>query len=108
VDVNFFLKERSREEFLADVRAKIAGIPGIAATVGQPLGHRIDHMISGTRANIAIKLFGTDLNKMFSIGNEVKAAIADVEGLVDVNVDQQVEIPQLQIRANREMRLNMV
>jgi CzcA family heavy metal efflux pump len=103
VDVNFFLKERSREEFLADVRAKIAGIPGIAATVGQPLGHRIDHMISGTRANIAIKLFGTDLNKMFSIGNEVKAAIADVEGLVDVNVDQQVEIPQLQIRANREM-----
>jgi Cu/Ag efflux pump CusA len=103
VDVNFFLKERSREEFLADVRAKIAGIPGIAATVGQPLGHRIDHMISGTRANIAIKLFGTDLNKMFNIGNEVKAAIADVEGLVDVNVDQQVEIPQLQIRANREM-----
>ena len=103
VDVNFFLKERSREEFLADVRAKIAGIPGIAATVGQPLGHRIDHMISGTRANIAIKLFGTDLNKMFSIGNEVKAAIAGVEGLVDVNVDQQVEIPQLQIRANREM-----
>jgi len=103
VDVNFFLKERSREEFLADVRAKIAGIPGIAATVGQPLGHRIDHMISGTRANIAIKLFGTDLNKMFNIGNEVKASIAGVEGLVDVNVDQQVEIPQLQIRANREM-----
>jgi Cu/Ag efflux pump CusA len=103
VDVNFALKERSREEFLTDVRAKIAGIPGIAATVGQPLGHRIDHMISGTRANIAIKLFGTDLNKMFSIGNEVKAAIAGVEGLVDVNVDQQVEIPQLQIRANREM-----
>lgn len=103
VDVNFSLKERSREEFMTDVRAKIAGIPGIAATVGQPLGHRIDHMISGTRANIAIKLFGTDLNKMFSIGNEVKAAITDVEGLVDVNVDQQVEIPQLQIRANREM-----
>jgi CzcA family heavy metal efflux pump len=103
VDVNFFLEERSREEFMTDVRAKIAGIPGIAATVGQPLGHRIDHMISGTRANIAIKLFGNDLNKMFSIGNEVKTAIAGVEGLVDVNVDQQVEIPQLQIRANREM-----
>jgi CzcA family heavy metal efflux pump len=103
VDVKFNLKERSREEFMSDVRAKIAGIPGIAATVGQPLGHRIDHMLSGTRANIAIKMFGTDLNKMFSIGNEVKAAILDVEGLVDVNVDQQVEIPQLQIRANREM-----
>jgi len=103
IDVNFMLTNRSRDEFITDVRAKIADIPGIAATVGQPLGHRIDHMISGTRANIAIKLFGTDLNKMFSIGNEVKAAIVDVEGLVDVNVDQQVEIPQLQIRANREM-----
>jgi len=103
IDVNFKLKDRSRDEFMNDVRAKIAGIPGIASTVGQPLGHRIDHMISGTRANIAIKLFGTDLNKMFNIGNEVKAAVSGVEGLVDVNVDQQVEIPQLQIRANREM-----
>ena len=103
IDVNFELSDRSRDEFMNDVRAKIAGVPGIAATVGQPLGHRIDHMISGTRANIAIKLFGTDLNKMFRIGNEVKTAIAGVEGLVDVNVDQQVEIPQLQIRANREM-----
>ncbi|MHC1707869.1 MAG: efflux RND transporter permease subunit [Bacteroidales bacterium] len=103
VDVNFTLKDRSRDEFMADVRAKIAGIPGIAATVGQPLGHRIDHMISGTRANIAIKVFGTDLNKMFTLGNEVKSAIAGIEGLVDVNVDQQIEIPQIQIRANREM-----
>ncbi|MHC1773999.1 MAG: efflux RND transporter permease subunit [Lentimicrobium sp.] len=103
VDVNFTLKDRSREEFMTDVRAKIAGIPGIAATVGQPLGHRIDHMISGTRANIAIKVFGTDLNRMFTMGNEIKNAIADVEGLVDVNVDQQVEIPQIQIRANRDM-----
>ena len=103
VDVNFTLKDRSRDEFMTDVRAKIAGVPGIAATVGQPLGHRIDHMISGTRANIAIKVFGTDLNKMFTLGNEIKSAVADVEGLVDVNVDQQVEIPQIQIRANREM-----
>ncbi len=103
VDVNFTLNARSRDEFMTDVRAKIAGIPGIAATVGQPLGHRIDHMISGTRANIAIKVFGTDLNKMFTMGNEIKNAIAGVEGLVDVNVDQQVEIPQIQIRANRDM-----
>jgi CzcA family heavy metal efflux pump len=103
VDVSFTLKDRSRDEFMADVRKKIAGVPGIAATVGQPLGHRIDHMISGTRANIAIKVFGTDLNKMFTIGNEIKNAIAGVEGLVDVNVDQQVEIPQIQIRANRDM-----
>ena len=79
VDVNFTLKDRSRDEFMTDVRAKIAGVPGIAATVGQPLGHRIDHMISGTRANIAIKVFGTDLNKMFTLGNEIKSAVADVE-----------------------------
>ena len=103
VDVSFTLKDRSRDEFMTEVRKKIAGVPGIAATVGQPLGHRIDHMISGTRANIAIKVFGTDLNKMFIMGNEIKNAIAGVEGLVDVNVDQQIEIPQIQIRANRDM-----
>lgn len=103
IDVNFNLKERSREEFMAEVRETIARIPGIAATVGQPLGHRIDHMLSGTRANIAIKIFGTDLNRMFALGNQIKSSIIDIDGLVDVNVDQQVEIPQLQIKANREM-----
>lgn len=103
IDATFELKDRSREEFMADVRETIARIPGIAATVGQPLGHRIDHMLSGTRANIAIKLFGNDLNKMFIIGNQVKSAIVGIEGLVDVNVDQQVEIPQIQIKANRNM-----
>ncbi len=103
IDVNFKLADRSREDFMDEVRTKLSGIPGIASTVGQPLGHRIDHMLSGTKANIAIKLFGNDLNKMFSLGNEIKNAIADIDGLVDVNVDQQVEIPQIQIRANREM-----
>ncbi len=103
IDVNFTLIDRSQQEFMADVRETLAHIPGIAATVGQPLGHRIDHMLSGTRANIAIKLFGTDLNKMFTIGNQVKNSIVDIEGLVDVNVEQQVEVPQIQIRANRDM-----
>lgn len=103
IDVNFELDERSRDEFMADVRDKLSGVPGIAFTVGQPLGHRIDHMLSGTRANIAIKLFGTDLNKMFTIGNQIQAAISGIPGLVDVNVEQQVEIPQIQIKANREM-----
>jgi len=103
IDVNFKISERTQPEFMADVRATLARIPGIAYTVGQPLGHRIDHMLSGTRANIAIKLFGTDLNKMFTTGNEIKNAIVDIEGLVDVNVDQQVEIPQIQIRANRNL-----
>ncbi len=103
IDVNFTLAKRNRFEFLEDVRETLAKVPGIAVTVGQPLGHRIDHMLSGTRANIAIKLFGTDLNRMFTIGNEIKSAIADIEGLVDINVEQQVEVPQIQIRANREM-----
>ena len=103
IDVNFTLNERSQQEFMADVRQTLARIPGIAYTVGQPLGHRIDHMLSGTRANIAIKLFGTDLNRMFSIGNQIKNSIADIDGLVDVNVDQQIETPQIQIRANRHM-----
>jgi len=103
IDMNFTLKDRKRDEFMAEVRSKLTGIPGIAFTVGQPLGHRIDHMLSGTRANIAVKIFGTDLNRMFRIGNEVKSAVTGIEGLVDVNVEQQVEIPQIQIRANREM-----
>jgi CzcA family heavy metal efflux pump len=103
IDVNFALNERSQQEFLVNVRESLARIPGIAFTVGQPLGHRIDHMLSGTRANIAIKLFGNDLNRMFSTGNQIKSSIIDIQGLVDVNVDQQIEIPQIQIRANRDM-----
>ncbi len=101
IDVNFTLEERELEDFLKDVRSKLSGIPGIAYTVGQPLGHRIDHMLSGTRANIAIKIFGTDLNKMYTLGNQIKSTISETEGLVDVSVEQQVEIPQVQIRADR-------
>lgn len=101
LDVQFVLKDRSREEVFNDMRQRLAGIPGVAATIGQPLGHRIDHMLSGTRANIAIKLFGTDLSRMFMIGNQIKSSIDGIEGLVDVSVEQQVETPQLQVRANR-------
>lgn len=103
IDVNFRLNQRSQQEFMAEVRETLSGIPGIAFTVGQPLGHRIDHMLSGTRANIAIKLFGSDLNRLFVTGNEIKSAVTGIEGLVDVNVDQQIEIPQVQINANRDM-----
>lgn len=103
IDVNFTLKERDRQTFMADIRSTLSGIPGIAFTVGQPLGHRIDHMLSGTRANIAIKLFGSDLNNLFITGSQIKTAIAEVEGLVDVTVDQQIEIPHIHIRANRDM-----
>ena len=103
LDVNFKLKDRSKDEFLAEVRQKLAGVPGVASTVGQPLGHRIDHMLSGTRANIAIKLFGTDLSQLFMLGNQIEQSIKGIDGLVDVAVEQQTETPQLQIRANRGM-----
>ena len=103
LDVNFSLTDRERDEFLADVRNTLSGIPGMAYTIGQPLGHRIDHMLSGTRANIAIKLFGTDLGYMFILGNQIQQTIEGIDGLVDVSVDQQTETPQLQVRANRGM-----
>lgn len=103
IDAPFALGDRSREDFMEEVREKLAGVTGANITIGQPIGHRIDHMLSGTRANIAIKLFGTDLNKMFSLSNEIKAAIEGIDGLVDLSVEQQIEIPQLQIKGNREM-----
>lgn len=103
IDVQFKLKKRSNEEFMKEVRSVLAAVPGVAVTVGQPLGHRIDHMLSGTRASIAIKLFGTDLSDLFMIGNQIQNSIKDIDGLVDVSVEQQTETPQLQIRADRGM-----
>lgn len=103
IDVTFTLDERPREEFMLDVRKKMAGISGVNITVGQPLGHRIDHMLSGTRANVAIKLFGTDLGKLFSIANQIKSNVEGIEGLVDISVEQQIDIPQLQIKPKRDM-----
>ena len=103
IDVPFTLNGRSKEDFLEELRSRLGTIRGINITIGQPLSHRIDHMLSGTRANIAIKVFGTDLQKMFSLANQIKTNISGIEGLVDVNVEQQVEIPQLQIKPKREM-----
>lgn len=103
IDAPFTLQDRSREEFMLDVRQKLSGITGANITIGQPIGHRIDHMLSGTRANIAIKLFGTDLNTLFTLSNQIKTTIEGVPGLVDLNVEQQVQIPQLQLKPNREI-----
>ncbi|MFA8344460.1 MAG: efflux RND transporter permease subunit [Rhodothermaceae bacterium] len=103
IDAPFTLTERSKEEFLDDLRGRLQIVPGAMITIGQPISHRIDHMLSGTRANIAIKLFGKDLNKMFTYGNRIKAAVQGIEGLVDVNVQQQIEIPHIKIKARREM-----
>jgi CzcA family heavy metal efflux pump len=103
IDAPFELKGRGRVEFMKEIRQKLAGISGANITIGQPIGHRIDHMLSGTRANIAIKIFGTDLNKLFVISNQIKSTIESTEGLVDLSVEQQVQIPQVQIKANRDM-----
>lgn len=97
------LKDRSRAEFLKNVRENLANVSGVNITIGQPIGHRIDHMLSGTRANIAIKVFGTDLAKLFSISNDIKREISGISGLVDLSVEQQIEIPQVQIKARRDM-----
>lgn len=103
VEAPFTLDKRSREEFLTEVREKLAGVSGVNITIGQPIGHRIDHMLSGTRANIAIKIFGADLSKLFTLSNQIKNEIQSVDGLVDLSVEQQIDIPQLQIKAKRDM-----
>lgn len=103
IDVAFRLGRRPQEAFLADVRARLAAIPGIATTVGQPLGHRIDHMLTGTRATIAVKIFGPDLARLFALGNQVKEAAAGVAGVADLSVEQQTETPQIQIRPSRAL-----
>lgn len=101
LEVGFEISKRGRDAILDDMRHKLAGVPGIAATVGQPLGHRIDHMISGTQAAIAIKIFGPELSTLLMTGNSVKSAVSGIEGLVDVAVEQITDSPQLQIRADR-------
>ena len=103
IEAPFILGKRSKDEVLAEIREKLKILPGVNIEIGQPISHRIDAMLSGTRANIAIKLFGTDLNKMFALGNEIKANIQGIEGIVDLNVEQQVERPQLKIEPKREM-----
>ncbi len=103
IDAPFVLKDRSREDFMTEVREKLAGITGANITVGQPIGHRLDHMLSGTRANIAVKLFGPDLNRLYNLATQIKSNIETTEGLVDLSVEPRVEIPQLQIKGNREM-----
>ena len=103
IEAPFVLGKRSKDEVLAEVREKIKVIPGANIEIGAPITHRIDAMLSGTRANIAVKLFGSDLTKMYELGNEIKAAVTDVPGIADLNVVQQVERPQLRIEPRREM-----
>ncbi len=94
---------RSRKEMVADLRHKLSHLPGVNIEIGQPISHRIDAMLSGTEAQIAIKLFGDDLTKLFALGNKIKAVAAEVPGVVDANIEQQMERPQLDIRPRRDM-----
>lgn len=103
LEVPFVLGDRSKQDVMDDIRARLAAIPGIAVEVGAPVTHRIDAMLSGTRANIAIKVFGPDLGTLYSLGKKIEEAVKDIDGIADLNVERQVERPQLRIEPRREM-----
>ena len=103
IDVPFRLQNKTKEEFFEEVRTKLSVVPGANITLGQPIAHRIDHMLSGTRANIAIKVFGPDLQNLFEIGKNIEEGIKDIEGIADVAVAQQIEVPQLRITPIRQL-----
>ena len=103
IEAPFELTDRSRSEVVAEVREKLATLSGVNVEIGQPISHRIDAMLSGTKANIASKLFGDDLNRMFSLASQIRDKIQDVEGVADLTVEQQIERPQLTLTPRREM-----
>ena len=101
MEVPFELRDRSKEEVMADIRSKLRTLPGVNVEIGQPISHRIDAMLSGTKAGIAIKVFGPDLTTLHSIGLQIQQATRSIDGVTDLNVEQQVERPQLVIRPRR-------
>ena len=103
IEAPYVIKDRSKSEILKDLREKLSVIPGANIEIGQPISHRIDAMLSGSKAQIAIKLFGPDLNKLYKTGSEIKNIISTVPGIVDANIEQQVARPQLQIRPKRDL-----
>lgn len=102
IDVRFELNDKDKEEFLNELRASLTAVPGTNITIGQPIGHRIDHMLSGTRANIAVKIFGTDLYKLRSIAENVRSHMEPIIGVVDLAVEQQIDVPQVRIKFKRQ------
>jgi len=103
IDVPFTLENKTKEAFFEEVRTVLSVVPGVNITLGQPIAHRIDHMLSGTRANIAVKIFGPDLQRLFEIGKDVEQELQNISGLADVAVDQQIEVPQLRITPRRQI-----
>jgi CzcA family heavy metal efflux pump len=102
LDVDFAEEGRPRDQVLAEIRARLAQVPGVVVSVGQPISHRLDHLLSGVRAAIAVKLYGEDLAVLRAEATHVEAALAEVEGLVDLQVERQVQIPQVHVRVDRE------
>ena len=103
IEAPYELDKRSRKDFLEDVRHKLGVIAGANIEIGQPISHRLDAMLSGTKASIAIKLFGNDLHKMYLLGNQIKSHIDDIEGITDLNVEQQIDRPELRISPKHNM-----
>jgi CzcA family heavy metal efflux pump len=100
IDVRLEMKDRPREAVLEELRQKVSLLPGTNVTIGQPISHRIDHMLSGTRANIAVKIFGDDLPTLRQLAGQVQAQMAEVEGVVDLATEQQTDIPTLEVRVD--------
>lgn len=103
IEVPLHMQARNKAAVLAEIRQKIGNIPGVTINIGQPISHRIDHMISGTRSNIALKLFGEDLTTLQQLGHQIKQVIQPIEGVVDVTLDQKTEIPHLYIYPKIEL-----
>lgn len=102
LDVSIHMKDRSKSELLEALREALSTVPGMNITIGQPISHRIDHMLSGTRANIAVKIFGADLYQLRSLAEKARQSMQGVAGVVDLSVEQQTEVPVLKIRFERE------
>jgi CzcA family heavy metal efflux pump len=102
IDVDLAPSRRSREAVLADLRTAVAGVPGVRTSVGQPIAHRLDHLLSGVRAQIAVKVFGPDLEGLRAGAEQVRAALEDIPGIVDLAVEAQGVVPQVQVLADRE------
>jgi HME family heavy-metal exporter len=105
IDVDLKPSDRSRDKVIEDIRSKLVGLP-VSTNVGQPISHRLDHLLSGIRAEIALKLFGDDLDTLRSLAEQLRVRISDVKGIVDLQVERQVQIPQIQVVTNYERARN--
>lgn len=103
IEAPFILTDRSRRDMVRDLRERLGKIPGTNIEIGQPISHRIDAMLSGTEAQIAVKLFGTDIDQLYRYGSQIKETMEKIPGIVDVNIEQQLPRPEIEIKPRREM-----